>query len=499
MKLKNDSLFPLVVEHKIPLISGVVCGMLAHGQALTNKFVNADELNYLFGKGATLDSGRWMLALTSYIFPDVSMPWIYGVITIVLLSIAACVIIRTFEIRSKILQLLLVGVIVSFPAETLAFAYMFTAAPYALAVLLATLAVYLFLSRVRYRYVLCSLLIAFVLGIYQAYISLIAALMVAYLVIKTLDDEWDWRRILICGVECIALLAAGVILYFAINKLIMTVTHTEYNAYAAASLKVDILKGIYVAYWTFVETIIHRYLLFVPTDFARFLHVGLIVLCAIAGAKRFVFQMDWKKKLVFVVLILVLPLAVNCLAVVTEYQHSLEYFSFIALYFLACVIIDRCSFERKYIRDAASVLMALLIISNCAFSNMVFLKQKLVYEESYGFCQQIAAKVKLLPEYTGEETFVFAGASTNKIYSVPEINMWNIIAVRNDMLGVYSRGDFMQDYLGEAYTIENANVGTVDYGFDPNEEFVEKYCSMTTFPSDGSVVKYNDMIIVKLS
>ena len=76
----------LAAEYKLPLITGFVFGLAANLYAFTNKFVNADELEYLFSKGATLSSGRWALALTSCIFPDVSMPWIYGVIAVMILS-----------------------------------------------------------------------------------------------------------------------------------------------------------------------------------------------------------------------------------------------------------------------------------------------------------------------------------------------------------------------------------------------------------------------------
>ena len=49
----------LTEEYKLPLITGFVFGLAANLYAFTNKFVNADELEYLFSKGATLSSGRW--------------------------------------------------------------------------------------------------------------------------------------------------------------------------------------------------------------------------------------------------------------------------------------------------------------------------------------------------------------------------------------------------------------------------------------------------------
>lgn len=134
----------LAREHKTPLIATWVAGLLAHMFVFTNKLINQDELVYLFKKGETIKSGRWMLELTSIIFPDVSMPWIYGVISLALISVAICLVVRIFNIRSRLLQILLAGIMVSFPAQDSIFCFMFTSAPYALALFGSVLSVYIF-------------------------------------------------------------------------------------------------------------------------------------------------------------------------------------------------------------------------------------------------------------------------------------------------------------------------------------------------------------------
>lgn len=148
VKLRRDPL-RFAEEFKIPLIAGFACGFAAHMSAFTNKYINADELEYLFSKGATLASGRWALALTSALFPDVSMPWVYGVLTIALLTLAACVIVAAFDIKNRLFQFALAGLIVAQPVETLTFAYTFTSVSYAMAVLLIALSIYIYIMRMR--------------------------------------------------------------------------------------------------------------------------------------------------------------------------------------------------------------------------------------------------------------------------------------------------------------------------------------------------------------
>ena len=74
----------------LPLASFFAVGFLAHMYAFTNKLLNADETAALFSKGATVTSGRWGLEAVKLIFPDVSMPWIYGVISLALIAAAVC-------------------------------------------------------------------------------------------------------------------------------------------------------------------------------------------------------------------------------------------------------------------------------------------------------------------------------------------------------------------------------------------------------------------------
>ena len=477
----------LAAEYKLPLITGFVFGLAANLYAFTNKFVNADELEYLFSKGATLSSGRWALALTSCIFPDVSMPWIYGVIAVMILTLSACVIICTFEIKGRILQCVLAGLIVSFPVQAMTFTYMFTSASYALAVLLVTSAV-------------CVVLLALALGIYQAYVSLASGLFVAYLIRRAMDREWSWQRMLRGGIWCLAVLAGGLALYFVVNKLVMTLTATEYNAYAAASITFEGLGGLRNAYDLFFKGIMYRYLLFVPSRFSRLLHLLLAGITALTCLYAFVRKIDWGKRILLALLVMIYPLSVNCLAAVTPGQHTVEYFSFYVLYVIFASLADSVRLP-KYggaVRDASAVLLALLVCVNTVFSNMVFLKQRLVYEESYGLCQQLVSRIKALPEYTGGEQIVLAGRASGAIYCVPEISMWNIPAVRDEVISIYSRDRLLHDYLGLDEYVEDVNVRNVDFGFDPDETFMELYSTMSAFPAEGSIIKRGESIIVKL-
>ena len=179
-------------RYALPAASCLVSGLAAYLFVLTNKLVNLDEIAGLFSKGESISSGRWALALTSYIFPDLSMPWFNGILSLLLITA------------------LLSALLIVFPSQIVTFAYMFTCAPYALAVLLAVASVYFTLCASGWRRWAGSVIsLCLSLGIYQANLSVAASLYVVYLIKRLIGNEWDVRRIVRCGLGCLAALAGA--------------------------------------------------------------------------------------------------------------------------------------------------------------------------------------------------------------------------------------------------------------------------------------------------
>ena len=84
-------------ENKVPFFSSLIFGLIAHMFVITNKLPNHDDVIYLFGKGATVSSGRWGLELLRQVIPDYSMPWLHGITSLLLLSVSICIIVELFS------------------------------------------------------------------------------------------------------------------------------------------------------------------------------------------------------------------------------------------------------------------------------------------------------------------------------------------------------------------------------------------------------------------
>ncbi|MBR1566366.1 MAG: glucosyltransferase domain-containing protein, partial [Oscillospiraceae bacterium] len=200
---------------RLPFFSALGFGLLAYGFCMLNKIPVGDDLNPLglFGKGATTESGRYGLELLRYVMPDASMPWIYGLMSILLLSAAVCVTVRIFEIRSPVLQILSAGVFICFPAQAGTMLYMFTAAPYALAMLLSATGVWYFITGGKGRWFISPLLISFSCSIYQGYLSIAASFCVIRMIVLLCRSEKTAPAVFRAGVKMLAMLLASLALY----------------------------------------------------------------------------------------------------------------------------------------------------------------------------------------------------------------------------------------------------------------------------------------------
>ena len=213
MQLNRDALLARWRAERLPFLAALGFGLLAHGFLLTNKIPVDDDLPNFFNKGATYVSGRYGLELLRLVMPDVSMPWIYGWMSLALLALAVCVMLRLFRIKSPALRLLLAGVFVTFPAETGTLCYMFTAVPYALALLLTVTGVALFAENRRGRWLLSPLLIAFSCSIYQGYFAFAASFCVILLIRALAVEGKDAKPVLLDGFRLLGMLLLALALY----------------------------------------------------------------------------------------------------------------------------------------------------------------------------------------------------------------------------------------------------------------------------------------------
>ena len=112
-----------IKEYRYIILSTLVAGLAAHLFFLSHKLVTFDDT--LFTYGQTISSGRWGLRILTYLMPPFSMPWFHGVISMLLMSAAFVVLVKMFDLRSRLAQVLLPAVIITCAVHTSIFLFMY--------------------------------------------------------------------------------------------------------------------------------------------------------------------------------------------------------------------------------------------------------------------------------------------------------------------------------------------------------------------------------------
>ena len=494
-----------IIKFRYSFIASLITGFLTYMFAFTNKLVNHDEVIGLFGKGSGLSSGRWALDFMQYIFPNYSMPWIYGAISILLIAFASCIIVSVFDIKNKLLQILLSGAIISFPSLVGTFSYMFTASSYVLAFLLSVVSFYLFTKDNWYYNLLGIIPSVISLGIYQSYISVTASLMLVFLLKEIFYSDKPFIKIFKKGIFFLIELGVSLITYYLILQLLLHVTGTELNTYASAGTASDasIIQKVISAYLGFVDIILNREFNLITTLTSRFLHL-IMLFASIVLAFCVWLRLDLSKKILSVFIVVLLPLSINCMYLFSTESsiHTLVLYSFIALYVLFALLLDNINFlesqsitKKIYIRTTKEVVtwcMAVVMMINMYIGNAVYLRMYLCYENMYGYYSSVMTLAKSVPGFDASSKIALVGRAGNTLHfhTSFDSSSTDITGTHGINVNSYTREDFIRNYIGTEIPFAN------EYEIEEIKKTAE-YSEMPIYPYYGSIKKINDYVVVK--
>lgn len=489
-----------IKNYKIPIISAGLTAIIAYMFMFTNKIINWDDLQFLFGKGYTVTSGRWGLELLKYILPNYSMPWFYGVMSCVLLIISTCIIIDIFKIENKVMQGILAAVIIAFPSQIGTFFYMFTSTSYAIAFLLAVLTVYFCLKQgiaIKAVGILCGV---FSMGIYQAYVSVIAGFFVLLLIKDLLSGKKNWLDVIKDGVKYFACLLIIGVLYYGITACVLKIIGGELNAWAnkATSDSMGIINRIIRSYKLFAAMVLLKEYGLETTTLSWIAHIILVAFVGIASAVFMLKKKNIANFVLFGVLTVVaLPLSVNSITLLIGENgvHALTLYSFICIYIFVAVVVDLFKTQEharisNVFKDSVCVLMCVILASNVYVSNKSYLKQFLVYENTFSFYQAIVTQLQQTPGFEENTKLAVIGnveKDSSYLENFGEDTIYGLCGFKGEAISE----EFITYYLGFDVPIATEE----EKDSLANTEDVK---NMSTYPYYGYIQKIDDYIVVKL-
>lgn len=478
-------------ENRLPFFSALGFGLLAYGFCMTNKIPVGDDLVGLFEKGSTTPSGRYGLELLRLVMPDASMPWIYGLMSIVLLSAAVCVILRIFPLRSRALQVLFAGAFICFPAQAGTMLYMFTAAPYAVALLLTVTGLWLFTSGKKGRWITAPLLIGFSCSIYQGYFSVAASLCVIRMIVLLCRTKKTAVEVFREGVRMLAMLLASLAVYgvmlLAATKLFgFPLLHEVVNGRQSIPVRFA------VAYKSWLMTFLDGRFGYVHSTASRVLHLVLLLCIGIAMAAHLRKKGDAGSLLLASLCLFLYPLSCYCLYLLADnsYIHSLSLYSFATLYILCAALLDGWEAPAALtLRRMTAAAMALILCGNIYYANALYLRYYLRFEELKSFYTVMLTRVFETPGFAEGDRLAIVGDAPALRYDLDRHFTEAPLILPSLELGA-------TDY---AELIVNRYLGC-DIPFVPDDELAHlEPGDMPVYPFAGSVKKIGDTIVVKFS
>ncbi len=493
---------------RLAFFAACLVGFLTHLYLLTNLLPNHDSIHSTFTNNDVLSSGRWSAQLLSSFSTYFQLPVVIGLISILALAVTAGLTVRILGLSHPVHIVLAAGLLVTFPSISAIFSYLFTADAYFLALMLNALGVFC-AKRYRWGWLAAVLLLAVACGTYQAFICYAIGLFLLDCVLMLLEGE-ALDRTVKKGLGYIAVCGGALILYYAVMKLLLLVTHTQLVDYQGMNQMS--LGNILL----FLGQIPRAYLVF----FKHFLAPGYLngfyrlvqLLCCVflvcAGlwlaAARGLFR-DPPRLLLTAAGLALVPLALDFVAVLTVggEVHQLMIYAFVLVFLLAIKVSELLAESLvqagrpawRGVFGAGLVLSALLVWCGFYTNNVSYLRLQVRYENSIAVANRIAGRVESLEGYTPQTPVALVGSLPDGLYGtgIPALFDPHPLTGTDSrsLLSYYSARDLLEHYAALRMPGFTDEQWQSVYGSDLIYE-------MPCWPEAGSVILYNGVAVVKL-
>lgn len=495
-------------QQKACFISALIFGFAAHFYKIVNWLPNWDSLVFRYDAQNMLSLGRWFLGVSCALSSFYDLPFVNGLLAIILHAAGAVCICEIFGTKRKMTAALIGAVTVTFPAVTSVLLYNYVADGYALSFLFACLAAVMF-TREKPKYAAGCAFLTLSCAIYQAYITVTVMLILVFLIDKAVFSDEDAKHLtqrtakyMLCGIISLAA-------YYIILELLLKITDTALSDYqglnsTASLMRLDLKGSLYITFHSFFDYFFD----FTPGISVFTVLNGIIfaltaALWLINVIKRKVFG-NVAKTFLLIVYVCLLPIGAGLLSFINSGidYHNLMKMGYCIFYVLLIILYERTVFASDKAKAlkcwTVFVLFAALVFDHIIIANVSYHKLQLSYEKSYGTLVRIADRIEETPGSGGcSEILVIGSLYDSKPYSddlPPDMTGTTdgyILRADDETVGQSVLCSALNDYCG------------TNYGFlygERKKELKENpdVESMALWPEKGSVAVIDKVIVIKL-
>ncbi len=485
----------------------LITGLLVHFYMLSNKITNLDDIVCVPGVGGGKVLGRWFQEPVHDLFSPWSSPALNGIMSIIILAIAACVIVNTLKLES-ITGAVLVGVtMMTLPSTASNMYYMYLAPTFALSILASAINVQL-TSKYKFGFILGSILQFFSMACYQAYFGLSASLFVIVYLLMLIDGG-DVFIIVKKGLRSILGLGISMGAYLVSLKFVDLSDYKGLSDIGQTSVS-DILLAILRAYHRVLQYFVtapESFMKGAPTLFNRVLVVMLIGLLIALFIKKKVY-LKIVRLILSLVLLVILPLALGLVYVMApqlSHASTVMIYSYSVFYFLIIAGMERllaAGGGNKALAFFASLIFITLLLefySSARVVNNAYYRSYIAQNRVMQYYNRILTKLEDAEGFTYGEPLTILGGFYPDPLPVASHNMnGNELvdfegATLEDLLFLPTHRDrVLQIWFG---------LETGDVTEDKKEKIMatDEFKQMPVFPADGCAAKINGVWVVKIN
>ncbi|MBQ8072547.1 MAG: glucosyltransferase domain-containing protein [Clostridia bacterium] len=490
-------------------LGALIGGLVAQGMGLFNKFSWHDDIFQLFGTGATITSGRWMLQVLmeaeDLLFGGhCSLPLLHGFFALLCVGASAGLMVALLRIRRPPLCALLGAVMAAFPMVTALFGFIFTAPAYSLALLMITAGAYLLCAEGRWGWKIPGILLCVCsVGTYQAFLPLLLSLLLLSDLRMLAEGERPPAALLrrmagqgICLVLIMALYLAGSRFFLRKYGLVLD-TYMGINQ-AASTSPLVYLERAGRAYREF----------FLPSrnvswdmypQHAHYLY--LLMLCADGLMGLGLAFTAWRRSrgrgALTLLLLALFPLGCNFIFVMSEEVHSLMTYGQVAQLALFVWLADRTELPRprfrRLIPGLAALVMAGLGVMYARYDNQCYLKTAFQQQQAISWNTALVARIKSAKGYRDELPVAWVNrteAQDRTLYNIGELDFLRLSGYEYD-IQTYVNNWAWERFLARWCGFAPETVDPETVSSRPEVE------GMPAYPADGSIQVLEDVVVVK--
>lgn len=521
---------------KLCMLATFIIGLAAHMYCYTNMLTGADDA-FLFSDTRTFADGasgtRWLLAIYFALIKTIRMPWLLGVMTLLLYGVAAWLVCETLSITSSVGIILVSGLMVTSPTMISSNFYLTSAHMYAGALLFACLAAYAY-KKWRHSWIAAFVFMLLSEGSYAAYISMTLCLFFLCSLKELLfDQEANDKHNLVRHFGMLFLFGGSMVATTVICNLITANNTAGRVQDAQAQAATDYIDNI-------ITSVQQVFTFFLPGTYNTYFHgervmYSLFLLCAALSAVLVVWllvkQQLWKRPLGLFLLvadIVCLPLAMNVIGIVSKWVHTLMTFAYLTPWLFFVMAVEQL-YRREDLRKdwekllrwgyslLACVVAGLTVLFGIRLANICYTKAYARYTEGLADSIRLTNLIETIPNYVeGETPVAFVGVSDNHFPRQDAYELTSDIAGIGDLYywqGMYTAPFVLDSYVNQhlranmlifpqdaaIFTADTIADQLNDAGINASaDEIKELLQDLHAFPKEDCWTWYNDVLLIKL-